>query len=427
MKDKCLAIGLMSGTSMDGIDAALIETDGEFHVVSLGYSALAYDPSMRILLKGAEYTVRKCQGDMVKASARYLQGLRAYLTELLKVPPGELDARMADLAGYLGEVISLERVIAHSTALHAQVVRQLLAETDRDASNIDVVGYHGQTLYHRPAEKISVIVGDADALSAALCIGVVSDFRRADVMAGGQGAPLAPLYHRALAVRDQRLPLAVVNCGGIANVTLIPHAEILDVVAFDTGPGNVLIDQFVGQRTGGAECMDKDGRYGLQGEVNPAVLAALYENVMVAAQRDYFDQRPPKSLDYGDMQLIAELDQLSLADGCATLAAFTADTIVQSLSLVDMATPRQWVLAGGGWKHPVICREFSSRLVDVLDDEVVIDQADEFGWLSQAIEAETFAYLAVRCLQKKPISMPKTTGVSVPLCGAVISNTWCRA
>lgn len=427
MKHKFLAIGLMSGTSMDGIDAALIETDGEFHVAALGYRALDYNPSMRVLLKGAEYTVRQCQGNRAKASAGYLQGLASYLTEMLKVPAGELDARMADLAGYLGEAISLDRVIAHSTALHAQVVRQLLAETGRDASNIDVVGYHGQTLYHRPAEKISVIVGDAEALSAALGIAVVSDFRRVDVMAGGQGAPLAPLYHRALAVRDQQLPLAVVNCGGIANVTLIPNAEILDVVAFDTGPGNVLIDQFVGQRTGAAECMDKDGRYGLQGEVNTSVLQALYENTMVAAQRGYLIQRPPKSLDYGDMQLIPELAILSLADGCATLAAFTADTIVRSLSLVDMDPPRQWVLAGGGWKHPVICRELSSRLVNVLGDDVVIAQANELGWLPQAIEAETFAYLAVRCLQKKPISMPKTTGVAELLCGGVISNTWCRA
>ena len=163
-----------------------------------------------------------------------------------------------------------------STQLHIQAVRQLLSDQALSTATIDVIGYHGQCLYHQPNRGISVIVGDAKAMADALGIVVVNDFRKNDIAHGGQGAPFAPLYHQALAIRDGLLPLAVVNCGGIANVTFVMGDKESDLLAFDTGPANALMDQLLRQRTQGEWHYDKDGHYGLQGEVNVAVLSRLF-------------------------------------------------------------------------------------------------------------------------------------------------------
>lgn len=419
-----LSIGLMSGTSMDGIDCALLETDGSANLLrDLGHISLSYDAPTKILLKAAEYSVRCCIGNMAQAKSTYSQALKDYLSNELKISPYQIDNEISALAQYLHQVtntdylITFDKVVQHSTQLHAKAVKKLLQEIAYQSKQIDVVGYHGQALFHQPNHGISVIVGDGSFLAETLGITVVNDFRRRDVAAGGQGAPFAPLYHHALALRDQIMPLAVVNCGGIANITFIRNDNELDCIGFDTGPGNGLIDRLVRQRTHGKECFDADGQYGMKGEVKHQVLQALYQQAIIKDGRNYFSIQPPKSLDIGDLVLIPEIGSLSLADACATLEAFTAECIVNSVDFLDTEIPRYWILAGGGWNNPVIRSELEQRLTRKIGTGIEVMTADEAGWNSQAMEAQIFAYFAVRSLQNKPLSVPGTTRVPEPLTG----------
>lgn len=404
-----ISIGLMSGTSMDGIDAALLETDGSPNLLKpLGHISMNYSPRFKLLLKSAEYAVKYCHGDLEKAKRYYPEAINDYLKKELNIAESKIDS------------ITLEDVIQHSTELHQIAIKKLLEAQKFDASQVDVVGYHGQTLFHNPHQKISIIVGNAQRLADALGITVVSDFRAADIAAGGQGAPFAPLYHYALAVRDNKVPIAVVNCGGIANISLILNKNEESVIGFDTGPGNALIDRLVRQRTQGKENMDVDGRYGKKGRVDQGVLLALKDKALIKSNQNYLLQIPPKSLDYNDLLLIPELDTLSLEDACVTLEAFTAETIVNSLDLLKIEPadyPKRWVLAGGGWHNPVILETLKNRLQHKIGKDVQALTADEAGWSSQAMEAQIFAYFAVRSLQNKPLSMPGTTGVPMPTSG----------
>ncbi len=418
-----LSIGLMSGTSMDGIDAALLETDGAAKMKLLGHCHLAYELPFIRLLKTAEWAIRQAKGDLVQAASIYSEAMRVYLTQALTMNTTDIDACVQAMKDYLSAEGSmdfcLKAVVKHSTDLHAKAVQKLLQKTGYNASDIDVVGYHGQAMYHQPNQKISVIVGDGQALANHLKITVVNDFRSADIALGGQGAPFAPLYHQALVLHDQPIPTVVVNCGGIANVTVIRSAEPNDLIALDTGPGNVLIDQLVRQRTTGAENMDRDGRYGAKGKVHSAVLKALYEKAVLQAGHPYLLKPAPKSLDSGDLQLIPELAALSLMDACATLAQFTAETIVQGVAALGISMPSHWILAGGGWNNPVIYKALAACLSRPLGHAATILHADEIGWHSQSLEAQMFAYYAVCCLQQKPISFPGTTGVARPTCGGI--------
>lgn len=421
-----LTIGLMSGTSMDGIDAALLETDGSYGVKEIGHASLSYPSDFKLLLKSAEHTIRKFKGDMNKARIHYQLSLRDFLRNEINLTSLAFQSKITALAIYLRgdkkivDPISLDEIILHSTKLHAKLVRSLLTKTGYEPSQIDVIGYHGQTMFHCPSNKISVIVGEGQYLANKLGITVVNDFRAQDIAAGGQGAPFAPLYHQALAVRDNVLPVIIINCGGIANVSWIRDADPLNLIAFDTGPGNGLLDKLIRQRTNGREYMDRDGKYGFQGKINEFVLQALYEKSIGKKDNNYLTRTFPKSLDIGDMELIPELFELSLEDASATLEAFTADTIVKSLQLIDAKLPSHYVLAGGGWYNPVIRSQFDTRLRKMLGSEVSIHLADELGWSSQAMEAQIFAYLAARSLQGKFLSVPGTTGVREPLSGGCI-------
>ena len=415
-----LSIGLMSGTPMDGIDAALLETDGSSNSIhDLGHTTIDYDSESKMLFKSAEYSIRKFQGNMQEAQVAYLESFREYLQNELNLsnPDNTIKSLAAYLHGDESTPLRLDDVILHSTKLHVASVKKLLSETGRKSSDIDVVGYHGQTMYHQPSRKISIIVGDGQVLADQVEIVVVNDFRSQDVAAGGQGAPFAPLYHHALAVRDNKTPTAIVNCGGIANVTFVPSANENDLIAFDTGAGNGLIDRLVRQRTSGQEFMDKDGQYGEKGKIHQGALKALYEKSITKEGENYLLMPPPKSLDIGDMCLVPELDSLNLEDACATLEEFTAATIVDSLNWFKGDLPQQWILAGGGWKNPVIRQSLERNLQIRLNKKVAIQTADEAGWNGQAMEAQIFAYLAVRSLQSKPLSMPNTTRVPRPMSG----------
>ena len=356
------SIGLMSGTSMDGIDAALMETDGQKIIRQKATASISYEPEFQLKLRETEFMVRNAKSN----------------------------------------VAPLE-VIKKSTELHAKAVQDLLKKTKLSPNEIDVIGYHGQALYHNPAEGITIQIGDGQLLANLTGIAVINDFRSDDIKNGGQGAPLAPLYHQALAIRDSYFPVVVVNCGGIANISIINGEKERQVFGFDTGPGNVLIDRYVRNKTNNKEFMDFDGKYGLKGKVNQDVLAKMIELL-----KPYLEKKSAKSLDPSNFCLIKEFDDLSIYDACATLGALTAKCIVDSLG--DL--PSKWILAGGGWNNPVILRFLKQYLTEKIPS-VDIRLASEIGWDDTYMEAEIFAYLAVRNLYGLPISVPNVTGAKI--------------
>ena len=365
------AIGLMSGTSMDGIDVALIETDGET-VSRFGPSALHF-----------------YQADEV-----------ALLRRAMDAAPA-LRARTARP----GVIAEAERM---STVLHASAVNTFLTVNEIDRNSIDVVGYHGQTVLHRPKDKLTIQLGDGAALARETQIPVVYDFRAADVAAGGHGAPLVPVFHRALArTLDRPHPIAVLNLGGVANITFIDGED--DPVACDTGPANALIDDFFRERTGAPR--DQDGATAAAGRVDEAAIARLLAH-------PFFAQACPKSLDRNDFRdwiaAHADLAQKSLQDGAATLTMLTAATVARIVDVLPRV-PRSWIVAGGGARNPTLMRMLTERLCPA-----TVETADHIGWSADALEAQAFAFLAVRSLNGMPLTFPTTTGAPQPMQGGVL-------
>ena len=359
------AIGLMSGTSMDGIDVALIETDGEA-VHSFGPAcAFPYSAAERHLLREAMVAGR---------------GLTAR------------DAR--------GGVLALAESMI--TSKHADCVQAFAEANGIKLSSVDVIGFHGQTVLHRPEQQLTVQLGDGWGLSAALGVPAVYDFRAADMDNGGQGAPLVPVYHRALALRaGLPLPAAFVNIGGIANVTFVPEGPAEGLIAFDAGPGNCLIDDWALRYTG--EPMDRDAKLAMAGKVDRQTLAALISH-------PYFKEPAPKSLDRGAFTLDA-IGDLSPEDGAATLTAFTVAGIAAAAHQLP-AHPRIWIVTGGGARNP----HMFEGLRRVLGVNTVT--ADEAGFSTDFMEAQAFAYLAARRMKELPSTFAGTTGVSEPvICG----------
>jgi anhydro-N-acetylmuramic acid kinase len=290
---------------------------------------------------------------------------------------------------------------AESTALHIAAAKAAIDKSGLSASRISVIGYHGQTILHRPDRRQTVQIGSGAALARACGIDVVNDFRSADVRAGGQGAPLVPLYHRAL-VRGLMVdePVAVLNIGGVANITYV--ASDGSLLAFDTGPGNALIDDWARRHTG--KGVDLDGRLAAAGKVDEVRLNA-------GLAHPFFAKPGPKSLDRLDFSLDLAVG-LSPQDGAATLTAFTAASIAESLRHFP-ERPARWVVCGGGRRNPVLM----AMLRRYLGNNV--QSAEDVGWRGDDLEAEAFAFLAVRALRGLPLSLPTTTGVPRPLMGGV--------
>lgn len=390
---------------MDGIDGALIKTDGIHEVVDIEKASLRYEKPFHHALKATEYSVRKHQGDFEKATV----DIAAYVQDILKLSSAQSEQLIDSIQNYFGKLPTLRDVITHSTDLHGDVVETLLQKSNRDPTQISVIGYHGQNLYHAPHHKITVQVGDAARLFERFKIPVVFDFRKNDILSGGQGAPFAPLYHQALCIRDNLTPAAIVNCGGISNVTFVQGRKAVDLMGFDTGPGNGLIDLYIKRQTHGEFTYDQDGQFGLQGHVIPELKDALFENL-----ENFLKKSPPKSLDIADFSLPEMTAELPLYDVVRTLEEFTAETILKSLDFAQ--APQNWILAGGGWNNPVILRAFQEKLLR-LKPNTRIFKADDVGWNADALEAQIFAYLAVRSLKGLPLSLPTTTGVLEPMCG----------
>ncbi|HEY1708699.1 MAG TPA: anhydro-N-acetylmuramic acid kinase [Rhizomicrobium sp.] len=362
MPDIQKVIGLMSGTSLDGIDAALLETDGEDIAIPGATLAMPYDAETRAMLRAAlEEAKGVAAGQPVPYSIR------------------DAEQRL--------------------TQAHADAVKALLTKAGLAARDVALIGFHGQTILHRPKERWTWQIGDGALLARLTGIDVVNDFRSADVKAGGEGAPLVPLYHAALVKKSGRFaaPVVLVNIGGVANITYVGENEIL---AFDTGPGNAPIDDWAMRHT--SKPVDEDGSLAGQGKVDDRALSEMLDS-------EWFDKTPPKSLDRFDFGMDA-VENLSPADGAATLTAFTAASIARARE--HFCEPANtWIVMGGGRRNPVIMRELRARV------NAPVLSAEDANWDGDFIEAEAFAYLAMRSVKGLPLSLPTTTGVREPMTG----------
>jgi anhydro-N-acetylmuramic acid kinase len=344
----------MSGTSMDAIDVALLQTDGE--------SVLSAGPWM---------------------SRPYPSGLREALLEL------STDAPV--LANYEYQV----------TQAHIDAVRDFCSVQHVDRTTIDCIGFHGQTIKHEPHLGRTWQLGDGARMARELGCVVINRFRDADMRCGGQGAPFAPAYHRALILAHRiEPPVAILNVGGVSNVTLVCGD---DIHAFDCGPGNALIDDWVRARAGMP--YDEGGKLAACGTVDARALANLMNH-------PFFSIRGTKSLDRNHFS-VEPVTQLSVADGAATLVAFTARAIASAARMLPVQADT-WVVVGGGRLNQTLV----SRIRAELDCRVLV--AEDLGWFGDAIEAQAFAYLAVRALRGLPLSWPTTTGVREPTSGGVL-------
>jgi len=342
----------MSGTSLDGVDVAALATDGRQRVVAGPALTMPYPHAFR-------------------------EQLRAVL-------------------GGTGPSTEIAAVEAELTRLHATAVAEFRARHPDVA--FDLVGFHGHTILHRPAERRTWQIGNGALLARLVGEDVVADFRSADMAAGGEGAPLAPLYHAALAA-DRAKPLAILNLGGVGNVTWIGNGAD-EILAFDTGPGNALIDDWVRRHTGGAA--DIDGALARAGAVSAPHVARF-------ARHPYFAHKPPKSLDRDDFQA-AIPDDLALHDGAATLTEMTAVAAAAATRHFP-APPREWLVCGGGRRNPALMAALARLLA------APVRPVEAVGWDGDALEAQAFAYLAVRSVQGLPLSLPTTTGALHPVCG----------
>jgi anhydro-N-acetylmuramic acid kinase len=365
-----LAVGLMSGTSQDGVDVALIDTDGET-VAQFGATACRpYTKVERTLLRRAT------------AAA-------ANLTDRTVRP---------DL------LAEAERLVNDA---HAEAVQAFMDTNGLKPANLAAIGFHGQTLIHRPERGLTLQIGDGPALAARLGVPVVYDFRAADIAAGGQGAPLAPVFHRALVRRLGRTPpVAVLNIGGVANITYIDGDQL---IACDTGPGNALLDDFLRLRIG--QPLDTDGRKAAAGAVDEGTIERLL-------QHPFFSLPPPKSLDRNEFRgWVGDiLDGIGIEDGAATLTALTAATVACVVPHLP-CPPATWIVAGGGARNPTLMRMLAERLKPAR-----IETAHEVGWSIDSLEAQALAYLAVRSLRGLPLTFPGTTGAPRPLTGGVLAK-----
>ncbi len=366
LRSKLRALGLMSGTSMDGIDVALLTTDGEALVQRGAAGAFPYPPDFQ---------------------ARLREGLE------------EVKAILAG-SERPGVLADLERDL---TERHAEAALLFLQQHGLSPAAIDVIGFHGQTVLHKPEAKLTVQLGDGQRLADLTGIDVVFDMRAADVAAGGQGAPLVPVYHQALAAERAERPIAFLNIGGVANVTWIgPNGEL---IAFDTGPGNALIDDWVRTRSG--QAWDEGGKLAATGRINDAALAQLLAD-------PFFVGPAPKSLDRNAFDA-SSLTHLSAEDGAATLTAFTALAVSKAAALFP-APPQMWIVCGGGARNLTLM----AMLEKILGAPVAA--AESLGLNSASLEAEAWAYLAVRSLRGLPLTFPMTTGAPAPITGGVLAR-----
>ena len=361
-------MGLMSGTSIDGIDAATIKTDGKSYIESLAQAYFPYP-------------------DEIRDKIRAVMGTGEYTT-------------------------GIQRLERNITRLHAQAVRELIAKS---GIRPDLIGFHGQTLYHDPLGGRSFQIGDGALLAQEVGIDVVNDFRSADLRAGGQGAPLLPLYHKTL-VEQAGLqgPVLILNLGGVANMTWInssrPTHEGHNILAFDTGPAGALIDDLVNQETG--QPFDKNGELAAKGVVDQARLKSWLAH-------PYFQKPPPKSLDRDEWE-ICNVSDMNIEDGAATLSAFTVQSIICAIDHLPPEEIGHVYVCGGGRHNGHIMSELQCALQNTSHHHIKAEAIEALGWDGDFIEAQGFAYLAKRSCLNLPLSHPGTTGCQKSVTGGVL-------
>ncbi|MFK8035530.1 MAG: anhydro-N-acetylmuramic acid kinase [Hyphomicrobiales bacterium] len=364
--------GTMSGTSLDGVDVAVLKTDGEAHLEPGVTHFQSYDEEERRTLSAA-----------------------------FDVGPNITDR--LDRSGIIG--IADEIV----TRVHTEALRDGI---NKSQQQVEYVGFHGQTIFHDPSRKLTVQIGDAQALADALGIPVIHDMRQNDVMQGGEGAPLAPVFHGAMVeALSAEKPAIFLNVGGVANATYIGNDGSL--LAFDTGPGNALLDDLMHAEFG--ERMDLGGKIAKTGRVNQHALDQLLAH-------PFFDRKPPKSLDRRDFHAFAlrELENLNVPDRLATLTKFTVQAIMRAAEWYPKSA-NTMIVSGGGAKNPVMMKHLGDT------SSVVPQIASDLGWDDVFIEANAFAYLAARHLRGLPLSYPGTTSVPAPTKGGEIAYPRCSA
>lgn len=349
-----VAVGLMSGTSGDGVDAALLDTDGENKIGFLGGLTLPYDEDLR--------------GRLLETSQH-------------DVP--------------LSEVLRIEKEISEH---HVEAVQRLLAEHPKLAKKVEVIGFHGHTVRHSASDGITMQIGNPWILSRDLKLPVVSDFRRCDIAGGGQGAPLVGMFHRALFSGEPR-PTVVLNLGGVANVTWLGEND--EIISGDTGPGCGLIDEWA--QTMADLPHDRDGHLALAGKVD-------WETVEQALDSPFFGLPLPKSADRFDFDHV-DVSPLSVENGAATLCAVTAEAVFRAVKKLPAMPKKTWV-TGGGVHHPFLMKLLGERLGE-------LQNVSKFGLNPDTLEAECFAWLAVRHQRGLPLTIPETTGCAKPLSGGV--------
>ncbi len=353
------AIGAISGTSMDGIDVSLVETDGEAFVRPGAGATYPYQTMVRTQLLDLIANPERAQTEPLEA---------------------------------------LEEAVTHA---HAGAIESFMRDHGLAPGTVDLVGLHGQTVFHNPAQRFTRQLGFGQQVADRLRVRVVNRFRHADVAAGGEGAPLVPLYHQALASTLEQ-PLMVLNYGGVGNVTYLAGETI---IAFDTGPASAMLDDFILTRRGVP--FDEGGRLAASGRPNAAMVDSFLRN-------PYFDRPAPKSLDrqeFHERGMVVEA--LGDEDGAATLAAFTVESTVAALRHVP-AVPRRWLVTGGGRLNHTFMQGLRARL------GVPVEPVEAVGWQGDYLEAQCFAYLAVRTLRGLPLSLPTTTGVPEPMTGGTV-------
>ncbi|MBB3410310.1 anhydro-N-acetylmuramic acid kinase [Rhizobium sp. BK316] len=365
------AIGLMSGTSMDGIDVALLRTDGRGFIERGPFLGVAYAGGFRERLKRALDLAR---------------------------PLTDRNARPDEL----------REIEIELTERHADAVTAFLDKFGLSRDEIDVLGFHGQTVLHRPDDALTIQIGDGQLLAERTGIPVVYDMRANDMVHGGQGAPLVPAYHAALASRFKTDGQSVcfVNIGGISNLTYIGAEG--RITAFDSGPGNTLIDQWVEMQTG--KTYDPGGEIAGRGQVVPDIAARYLGS-------PFFQGNIRRSLDRGDFKPLAN-GEASLEDGARTLAHVAAASIIKSAGYLP-ESPSVYIVCGGGRLNGAIMAEFADMAGKSASSVMSAEQA---GFDGDAMEAEAWAYLAVRSLEGLPLTYPGTTGVSQPVSGGVLAE-----
>lgn len=390
-KTHYFAVGFMSGTSLDGVDVAYIMTDGVDYVEPIAFRTYDYNDGLRARL-------RSCFG--------------AY----------EKNANIAEIEDEM-------------TRFHADILKSFMADIGQGNQQyeLDIIGFHGQTVTHDPKRHFTWQLGDGELLRTLTQCDVVYDFRQADVAAGGQGAPLIPIYHsarlaslRRASFDTQKKPnflaalnpllrgaVAIVNIGGVSNISWVGEERDLEeeiiqnipLLAFDCGPGNALMDDYIFTCLG--KKFDKGGAHAARGRADEALILQWMSH-------EFFTSQPPKSLDRNAWNFV-DVSSLSHEDALATLSEFSARSIACARRFLP-TPPLMWLITGGGRLNSHLMKRLEALL------QVPVKTVDDLGWNGDAIEAEGFAYMAVRRLLNLPISFPTTTCAPHPLCGGKISS-----